>query len=153
MHKKRGVSPVIATVLLVLMTIVIAALIFMWARGFVKEQVEKFGKTAQQVCDELEFDVQLAHVSADLYELYIANTGNVPISAVDIKKIGTGKSIVDRRDISLPAGEAKKENINLIGTFRKVIVIPVLLGTVRGTGSQKAYTCPEQYGKQLNVEL
>ena len=42
--KKRGLSPVIASVLLILLVLVLASIIFLWARGFIGEQIEKFGE-------------------------------------------------------------------------------------------------------------
>jgi flagellin-like protein len=41
---KMGVSPVIATVLLVAMTVVIALIVFLWFRQIGKEVVTKFGE-------------------------------------------------------------------------------------------------------------
>jgi len=42
MEKKKGVSPVIATVLLIAMVVVIALIIFLWFRGLTKEAITKF---------------------------------------------------------------------------------------------------------------
>ena len=44
MKDKRAISPVVATVLLIVLVLILAAIIFLWARGFVGEQVEKFGE-------------------------------------------------------------------------------------------------------------
>ena len=70
----RGLSPVIASVLLILMVLVLAVLIFLWARGFVSEQVEKFGKPIEQICSSVDFEVQKFGSS-----LEVVNRGNVDI--------------------------------------------------------------------------
>ena len=44
---KRGLSPVIASVLLIALVLVLASIIFMWARGFISEQIEKFGNPVE----------------------------------------------------------------------------------------------------------
>ena len=40
--KKRGVSPVIATILLIGIVIVIALIVFLWLRGMQQEAITKF---------------------------------------------------------------------------------------------------------------
>lgn len=150
----KGVSPVIATVLLIAITVTLAIVIFAWARGFITEQIEKFGKSAEQVCEELSFDAEITSAGANIYDFYIANRGNIPIYALDIKKIGPGKSMVDRRTIAITEGQSVKESITLERSiYNKVIIMPVILGNARGTANKKAYACPAQYGKQIELPL
>src|SRR3989344_7187760 len=101
MQHKKGVTPIVATVLLIGITITLAIIIFAWARGFIAEQIEKFGKSAEQVCEELSYDADVVPAGANLYDFYITNRGNIPIYAIDIKQIGPGKSQVDRRTITI----------------------------------------------------
>lgn len=154
MQQKEGVSPIIATVLLIALTVTLALIIFAWARGFVTEQIEKFGKSAEQVCEELSFDAEIVPAGANLYDFYITNRGNIPIYALDIKKIGPGKSAIDRRSITVTEGQSVKESITLErSVYDKVIIMPVILGNARGTANKKAYACPQQYGKQILLPL
>ena len=71
---KRGVSPVIATVLLVSLVIIIALAVFLWLRDVIPSTVLKFDKRIQFVCDEVGFD---AEVNAG--NLSIVNKRNAPI--------------------------------------------------------------------------
>ena len=154
MRCKKGVAPIVATVLLIGITITLAIVVFAWTRGFVAEQIEKFGKSAEQVCDELSYDADIVSTGANLYDFYMTNRGNIPIYAIDIKKIGPGKSQIDRRTISIAAGQSTKESITLERSiYTSVLVMPVILGNARGTANKKAYACPQQYGKQIEVPL
>jgi len=151
---KQSISPIVSTVLLVGITIALSIMIFLWTRGFVLEQIEKFGQSAEQVCQQLNFDTEIVSIGADFYELYIANRGNIPIYALDIKKIGKGKSEVDRKTIALAEGQSVKESITLKRiTYNEIIVIPVILGNVRGKVNKKPYACPQKYGKRLSLPI
>lgn len=151
---KRGISPMIATILLIAITFALAIIIFLWARGFILEQVEKFGQNAEQVCDQINFDAEISSIGGNLYSLYITNRGNVPIYALDIKKIGVGKSEVDRRTISLSEAESTKTTITLERlSYDEILIIPVILGNVRGKVNKKPYDCPQAYGKKVSLPL
>ena len=39
---KKGLSPIIATVLLIVITLIIAMIIFLWAKNFIGEKTKKF---------------------------------------------------------------------------------------------------------------
>ena len=49
----RGLSPTMATVLLIGLVILIALIVFLWLRGLSQEAVIKFDKNAELVCDEV----------------------------------------------------------------------------------------------------
>lgn len=152
--QKKGVSPVVATVLMISITIVLAIVVFTWTRVFIVEQVEKFGKSAEQVCEDLSFDAELVPTTQLLYDLYISNRGNIPIYAIDIKKLRAGKSEIDRRAITVAEGQSVKDSISFERSgYNKVIIMPVILGNTRGTTNKKAYACPLQYGKQIYLPL
>src|SRR3989344_838916 len=79
--KKEGVSPVIATVLLVTMVVVIALIIFLWFRGINKEAITKFdGTNVEIICSDVRFD---ASYSSGV--LYVINNGNVPMYSMKMK--------------------------------------------------------------------
>ncbi len=151
---KRAVSPLIATVLMITLTVAAAVIVYTWAHGLVKEQIEKFGKNAEQVCDQLNFNADVRLVSANLFDLYLINQGNVPIYAVDITKIGKSKSVVDRRVITLSEGSSTKQTLTLErSSYSSILVLPVILGSVRGQQNEKPYACTQQYGQKLDLPL
>ena len=84
---KRGISPVIATVLLISMVIVIALIIFLWVREIGGETITKFGKENVEVaCGDVEFSAEYSGG-----EISVSNTGIVPIYNFKIK-VSTGDS-------------------------------------------------------------
>ena len=88
---KNGVSPVIATVLLITMVVVVALIIFVWFRNINKEAITKFdGKNVEIVCNEVIFES-----SYSSGELYILNSGNVPIYSMKLRASRQGSYDTD----------------------------------------------------------
>jgi len=143
----RGLSPVIASVLLILMVLVLAVLIFLWARGFVSEQVEKFGKPIEQICSSVDFEVQKFGSS-----LEVVNRGNVDITHLDIKMFSGGDSEVEKFNFKVDGGASVREDVTLLMRGNvipdKVIVYPALIGNVKGGSSNRVFTCMDA-GKVL----
>ncbi len=128
--KKKGVSPIIATVLLVGMVVALALIIFVWMRSFTRETITKFeDENIKLACDKI--DIQVSY-NAGTEEISISNIGNVPIYDVRVKLIGAGGYTTKNiRDFSawprygLNPGDAKS-----VGSFsaEEVRIIPILLG-------------------------
>src|SRR3990167_7699134 len=68
---KKGISPVIATVLLITISIILIAIIFIWARGSITETKVKFGEDVKNVCTEVSLEPNLVNSNLD-----IVNTGS-----------------------------------------------------------------------------
>ncbi len=150
--EKKGVSPVIATVLLVAMVVVIALIIFLWFRRIGGETITKFGgENIELTCQKVEF-------TADYYngELSIVNDGNIPIFGMKIKIVGGGsRESMDLEDIStwpdkgLAQGGSYSEDISsYTGSAESIILTPVLLGT--SEKGERTHTCDE---KQNSYEI
>jgi len=153
-RNERGLSPVIATVLLVAMVVVIALIIFLWFRGLTEEAVTKFGGTnIKLVCRDVQFDVSyLGGI------LSLSNIGNVPIFGIKAKISSQGsyetKDLRDLGDnwleVGLPQGGVFTEDLS--GEFSgvdDVVLIPVLRG--KAERGEKTYVCDEQYGKEILI--
>lgn len=137
---KRGLSPVIASVLMILLVLVLAAIIFLWARGFIGEQIEKFGKPIESYCGEVKFEMY-----RDGTNLEIVNKGNVDIRHLDIKVIKGGDSEVNRFNFQVDAGDSESGYASLMmsdgSTPDEIIAYPALVGEVQGGGSNSVFTC------------
>jgi len=153
MKNKRGISPVIATVLLIAMVVIIGIIIFLWIRGIVDEKVEKFGRNIDLVCNDVKFQASYKSISKTLT---ISNIGNVPIFDFDLKAT-EGRSHVtydlSKESSTWPAkgllqGGVFSEAIT-IGNPEKIIVIPVLLGS--SDDGEKSYTCKVNQGNEIIV--
>ena len=149
----KGISPVIATVLLIAMVVVIGLIVFLWFRGMVKEEGTKFGKNVKLNCPDVNFDASYSEGV-----LSIVNTGNIPIYKIEVKIFAEAsyatKDITEISDnwqeTGLNQGETFSENIaNEVGSADKIILIPVLMGS--SAKGKKPYTCEEQYGYEIEV--
>jgi len=128
--KKRGVSPVIASVLLIGMVVVIGLIIFLWLRGLTQEAVVKFDKNVELVCADLKFDTEYSG-----NKLTVSNIGNVAIYEIKVKMI-QDKSF-DTQNIKtltskwpsagLNPGRVFSENININAGIDSLVIIPVLI--------------------------
>jgi len=151
MKNKRGISPVIATVLLIAMVVVIGLIVFLWFRGMIVEPGMKFGKNVKLNCPDVNFE---ASYSGGI--LSIVNIVNVPIYRMKVKIFREGShETKDLKDLSENWPEL---GLNHGGTFlddivsevegaNKIIVIPVLMGSLK-----KQYICEEQYGVEITIE-
>ena len=157
MIEKKGVSPVIATVLLVTMVVVIALIIFLWFRNINKEAITKFdGTNVEIVCSDVSFDA-----SYSTGDIYVLNTGGVPIYSMKLRIYDGGSyETRDLHDISYSNWPDKGLNPGLVflsSTLsseveekEKVLMIPVLVG-VTETGEKKIHTCDENFAQELDI--
>lgn len=102
--QKRGISPVIATMLLVSIALVLAIIIFLWARAFLTERIQKdMGggpELIESFCKDVNFEAEA--FSEDKSQSYvngrtfvrIVNRGNVPIHALEIRKKDATKQTI-----------------------------------------------------------
>jgi flagellin-like protein len=144
MKKEKGLSPVVATVLLVAMVIIIALIVFFWFRGMTEETITKFdGENVRLVCNDVYFEASYSGNT-----LYVSNSGSVPIFDMEMKVYGEGShTSEDLRDYSTFWPEA---GLNQGGTFsdelsvsgEEVVLIPVLMG--ESDEGKKTYVCDEK---------
>ena len=149
---KKGLSPVIATVLLIGISLAIALIIFFWARALIGEKTLKFGNPVEDSCANVEFT---AEVFSD-GEVAIENNGNIAIYGAEIRKKDSGTIAgVGKLTKTISYGETGSENIGS-GTVSldvgdEVIVVPLILG--EAGDYKKAYTCDEEHGYETSVEV
>lgn len=139
--KKKGVSPVIATVLLIGIVIALSLIVFIWMSTFIGETITKFdGENVELVCDKVEIDA-----SYDGAQLSVLNIGNVPIYDLRIKtSSASGFSTQNARTTAKESWS--KYGLNPGGTFvgdmnlgGDVSIIPILLGD--SESGRKVFAC------------
>lgn len=147
---KKGLSPVVASVLLVALTIVIAGIIFIWAKGFIDANISKGGEKIENLCNAVDYDV--ARIE-NTDEIEVINRGNINIYHLDIKMYDSdGNSEVGKFKFNIDAGSSKTGEIYLYmkdgSRPEKITVYPALIGTVEGKPVNRIFTCTE-VGKTL----
>lgn len=145
MRCKRGLSPVIATILLVSIGLVLAVIVFIWARNFVGAAIDKQGRAIELLCEEVTFKAE-AYSS----KLYVENIGVVPIYGFEIHK----KSFFGEISLSESAGSAgigtgQTDNFDLtdFNEGDELIVIPILLG--EKNNEPMSYVCNKEFGVEV----
>ena len=152
---KRGISPIIASILLVAMVLIIAIIIFLWLRGLTKEAIVKFDKNIELVCNDVQFTASYSNGN-----LQLANNGNVPIWDVRLKLSSSYTKSSSTEDISnieelpvnglLQAGQTKNIDIySVISDTDEIIVIPILRGSTES--GEKTYVCEDRFGKEITI--
>jgi FlaG/FlaF family flagellin (archaellin) len=149
--RKKGVSPVIATVLLISIVVIIGLIIFAWFRAMVTEAILKFDdENIELACDKVDFGTSYSGG-----QLQVSNNGNVPIYKLKIGIYKEGSHEI--KDITSLATTWPSHGLNQGAGFseiisftdvQKITVIPVLIGTSKK--GRQTYTCKE---KQHGVEL
>ena len=131
---KKGISPVIATVLLVSIVIVMGLIIYLVAKSVISEPVTKFDSSAKDACTKL---------AANLDVVYDGTAGTLTIDNRDdefaLYKISTidedGES-VESDELNIIKGASKEVTVGL-GIIK---FIPIIKGK-NSDNDVVAYTC------------
>lgn len=156
---KRGVSPVIATVLLILVAVILFSIILWWVNQFIKEDVQKdLGggpEPIQNFCKDVIFK---ADVYSSSKEITVQNDGQVPIYGIQVQEKGFA-SVTDLREMhsnfsAVTGGDTQtfKDTGGIlydIDNTTNLLLIPILLGETKD--GQKAYLCDESFGVEVKV--
>lgn len=153
-NTKRGVSPTVATMLLIAIALVLAVIILIWMRSFVSEKLQKdLGNGAEpieSVCEKVSFDAETILAGSTL-EINVVNTGNVPLYELSVsqKKLGSIKNFgiasFDFTGRSVLSGETRMARLpisNNLDIGDTLVIYPVILGEREGT--TKGYPCEAQ---------
>ena len=151
--KVRGLSPIVATALLIMIAVILAALIFLWARGFLIERTTKFGSGIEQACSDVDFRAEAVYADS-LLQLTVLNRGTVALYGVDVQKIdvsagsvelkGTFQDSVTGKERTIPQGVSAiiTKTVDGIQTGDTLQITPRLLGE-KG-GSSDTFSCTDQ---------
>lgn len=144
--EKSGLSPVIATILLISMAVVLSGIIFVWARSFLDEKVTKFDEPIENACGAINFN-------AESYDskIHILNSGNVPLLGFEIRK-KTASSLVKAETLESTVSTGETASVDVPSSLEagdEVILVPVIIGK---SGAKKGrYVCDESYGMPLVI--
>ena len=135
MKSKKAISPIIATVLLIVVALALFLVVFFWIRSFQKEAVLKFSSPIETVCNNVRFNLNLVGGSLQLF-----NSGSTTIYKAKVLVTNEG-STTDAGEIqSIKPGITETLGV---GPCDSVKVIPILLGQTK-SGSTKEHACENQ---------
>jgi len=149
---KRAVSPIIATVILVMLVMVLASIVFMWAKGFFSEDVAKFDQAIENSCERVNLKAIISEGGGGTNILIIQNNGQIPVYNIAYKIVSSGSidwqehdrsALIDNENL-LEIGSAKSLGIlggPLVPTNPEAVV-PILRGKT-SSGKLKEYICEE----------
>lgn len=138
--KKKGLSPIVATVLLTALALVLAMIIFLWAKGFISEQIEKKGKSIDQICESVELEIDWKDLGDQKIQLSIVNRGSVPVNSLEIFLESGGSSSSYVVEIGLNTFGSITKEISVLDAER-ITIYPQLIGTIEGKKDLKEKTC------------
>jgi flagellin-like protein len=143
---KKGITPLIATVMLIAVTIAIFGTIFFWLRGMISENVQKFDSPIEKECDNVVFTASVD--SSGYGKITVSNEGNVPIIGMNIKAKNSGKTLTKsiRKPFDGVISPAETDVIELeLGVFKsgdsQRTITPVIQGKGVKTGKMSRYVC------------
>jgi len=148
MKNKKAVSPVIATVLLVLIVIILAVIIFLWAKGFVSEAVLKQIGDTEDSADHFCSDIKVELINNGASSFGFKNIGNVPIYKFELKLVEKDDGSSRIVEISGIPGRVNPGFNSIVTSegdyedYDEIKLIPTILGKGKG-GDTKEFRCPE----------
>ncbi len=132
--KMKGISPLIATVLILGFTVALAAVIMTWGTGFVKKMQETTEETAhkQMTCAiDVMLDIKKAQLIGDTIKLLIENSGNRDVNKFYVRIHGSDGVDSIKTTSGLEAFGIQSFEVNCdqtkVGAIDKVEVFPVIV--------------------------
>jgi flagellin-like protein len=139
--KRRGVSPVIATLLLIVIAVAAAVLTYIWVTGYMGTLQSQAG--AQQVQERIKIEA----IDITNNKVYIRNIGEtkVTIAAVYLIDSTTGSTIASNTtvNIELSPGELTDVGLTLSDNVKSGATYIVKAVTAKGTEATYQFTYRE----------
>jgi hypothetical protein len=150
---KKGVSPIIATVILISIAMIVVVIIFLAARGFLSERALKNGEVIENSCDDILFEAEPYLGGEETLIVDVQNNGDIPIYAIELRYGSFGDLDVDTSSgASIENGGYGQFEFDIVGKsdINEVRIIPIIIGET-DSGEKKSYVCDEDYGKEYSL--
>lgn len=129
---KRGISPLIATVLVIGMTVVTAAIVWIFLSSTVQQSGQKFCSAAQNA--NIEFQVDCKTILNTGLQASIKNVGKIPITGFRFRTDTDTKTRTDEMEVN--PGQERVFPLNIKGST--LTLFPVIID------ESKIYTCTDR---------
>jgi flagellin-like protein len=147
---RRGVSPVIATLLLIVIAVAAAVLVYMWTVGYATQMKPTTPETGERL--KIEAGKLYLYGGQTKAELYVRNVGGSPVYVVTAYLLTTAQDVMAMmQDIQADGGGASATPISP-GEVKKVTIN---FGSVTGAtaGSTYLVRIVTSLGNEFAIEL
>ena len=151
---KKGISPLIATVLIIGFTVALAAIVMTWGSTFIRETTETTERSTSQAikcATDLSFDITNVSCSSTGGSklVVVDNRGNVDIKSLMFRIHYENGSVV--KDLTAGASGLAKYEVTpyTVGAIDGVTTKVEAISTIAGEAGQEDYTCVEAVQKFL----
>lgn len=91
--ERKGISPIIATVLLIAFTISVGAIVGAWVTGFSRGKSDEIGRNAVETVDCAVAGIAFGRSDIGTTQILISNVGQIPLDSLRISiQTGTGQN-------------------------------------------------------------
>lgn len=122
---KKGISPLIATVLLIGLTVTLTGAVMMWGQRFVTENTQREGSRAeaQLDCMSIEFTVDKSCTSGNNLKVTVRNLKNTEIDGFTFRSV----NLVDtfKKTEKIEGLETKEFTLENAGSVDTIDIVPL----------------------------
>ncbi len=111
----KGVSPLIATVLLLLVAVGVGAIIWTWVTGFAGKTTSEAGQVTESMAAKGSFEITSCTYSGGTLTVKLENTGQIDLNQFRffaINSDGSTAKAQDETDLNMAAGATAKVTIS-----------------------------------------
>jgi len=130
MKNKKGISPLIATVLLIGFAVALAAVVMTWGGGFIKKTTEETGTTAEKtmMCARLNLRIESVNCEG---KITLSNNNDIKVEKVVFRFFDKDGSFIGKTEEgAINPYDVEEFTLNSLSRSYKVQVIPTLEGDV-----------------------
>lgn len=143
MLEKRGISPIIATAILVGVVVTLGVIVWLFTKGFVSELIMKDNAPVSTVCSDK------VRISAEIMDgkLVVSNDGSVPIAGVMVETRQGGTADREWENCPLDVGQSSAAWCDIIISstyYDEIKIIPSILGEGEKSGDEKLFMCEQK---------
>lgn len=129
--QKRGISPIIATVLVIFFVVILGTIVMMWVTGFF-HGIQKSSETASEetmACSNANIRVKYSCIrSGDTIVMMVENMGLQQISGLNVRMMGASSGYQNLTKIDLGPASLKKVEVPIdasLSGLKDVEVLPI----------------------------
>jgi flagellin-like protein len=139
--RRKAVSPVIATLLLIVIAVAAAVLTYIWVTGYMGTLQSQAG--TQQVQERLKIEGVSVDTNARIQKIYIRNIGDIKVNVTTVYLLSSTGSILAydplNNQVLVPEELAEIENLTNIGGVTLTPGTTYIVKVVTSKGTEATY--------------